>query len=85
MKPFFSVLMPLYNHDTYVGDALRSLMEQTFDDFEVVVCNDGSTDGSLDIVDGFKDSRLRVIDKPNGGTVSALNAALMVTDRKSVV
>lgn len=79
MKPFFSVLMPLYNHDTYVGDALRSLMEQTFDDFEVVVCNDGSTDGSLDIVDGFKDSRLRVIDKPNGGTVSALNAALMVT------
>lgn len=77
MKPFFSVLMPLYNHEAYIGDALRSLMEQTFDDFEVVVCNDGSTDGSLDVVDGFKDSRLRVIDKPNGGTVSALNAGLM--------
>lgn len=77
MKPFFSVLMPLYNHDAYVGDALRSLIEQTFDDFEVIVCNDGSTDASLEVVDGFKDSRVRVIDKPNGGTVSALNAALM--------
>jgi hypothetical protein len=77
MNPFFTVIMPLYNHEAYVGHAVQSVLSQTCDDFELVVCNDGSTDKSLEIVDGFGDHRIRVIDKPNGGTVSALNSCLM--------
>jgi len=77
MNPFFTVIMPLYNHEAYVGHAVQSVLAQTCGDFELVVCNDGSTDGSLEIVDGFGDHRIRVIDKPNGGTVSALNSCLL--------
>lgn len=75
--PFFTVIMPLYNHAAYVEEAIASVQAQSFEDFELVVCNDGSTDASLALVDGFRDARIRVIDKPNGGTVSALNACLM--------
>lgn len=77
MTPRFTIMMPLYNHAAYVGQAVDSALAQSFDDFELVVCNDGSTDDSLSIVDGYRDDRIRVIDKPNGGTVSALNACLL--------
>jgi glycosyltransferase involved in cell wall biosynthesis len=75
-QPRFTVIMPLYNHAPYVGAAIGSVLAQSFGDFELIVCNDGSTDGSIDVVRGFADPRLRLIDKPNGGTVSALNACL---------
>ena len=77
MSPVFTIIMPLYNHAAYVGQAVESALLQTFGDFELVVCNDGSTDTSLQILDGYSDKRIRVIDKPNGGTVSALNACLL--------
>jgi hypothetical protein len=76
-EPRFSVIMPLYNHAPYVSAAVESVLAQSFGDFELVICNDGSTDGSLEVVRGFTDPRLRWIDKPNGGTVSALNACLL--------
>jgi teichuronic acid biosynthesis glycosyltransferase TuaG len=77
MNPFFTVIMPLYNHEAYVGQAVQSVLSQTCGDFELVVCNDGSTDSSLEILDSFRDERIRLIDKPNGGTVSALNSCLL--------
>jgi teichuronic acid biosynthesis glycosyltransferase TuaG len=76
-QPRFSVIMPLYNHAPYVRAAVDSVLAQSFADFELVICNDGSTDGSLEAVQGYTDPRVRWIDKPNGGTVSALNACLM--------
>jgi hypothetical protein len=79
-KPFFTVVMPLYNHAAYVGAAIESALAQSFGDFELVICNDGSTDDSLDVVNGFRDERLRVINKPNGGTVTALNACLLKSE-----
>lgn len=83
-KPFFSVIMPLYNHAAYVGAAIESVFAQTFADFELVVCNDGSTDGSLEVVNGLRDERLRVINKPNGGTVTALNACLLKSEGRHI-
>jgi len=69
--------MPLYNHEKYVAAAVESVLGQSFGDFELVVCNDGSTDASSEVVRGFIDARLRWIDKPNAGTVSALNACVL--------
>jgi hypothetical protein len=82
--PFISIIMPLYNHEKYVAQAVESVLAQTFEDFELVVCNDGSTDASLERVDAYDDRRIRIIDKPNGGTVSALNSCLMSARGKFV-
>lgn len=75
--PYFTVVMPLYNHEQYVGMAIDSVLAQSFEDFELVICNDGSTDRSGQIAASYTDPRVRVINKPNGGTATALNACLM--------
>lgn len=74
---FFSIIMPLYNHELYVGDAIRSVLNQKYSDFELIICNDGSTDNSFEVANSFTDERIKFINKPNVGTVSALNACLM--------
>jgi len=76
--PFFSVVMPVYNHAAYVGAAIESVRAQTFRDWELVVVDDGSTDGSGAIVDGYavQDPRIVVIHQANGGEGAARNRAL---------
>lgn len=71
--------MPLYNHEAFVGEAIESALRQTFSDFELVICDDGSTDGSLQVASSFKDPRIRIISKENGGTASALNTCLLAS------
>lgn len=79
MTPTFSILVPCYNHAKYVGAALDSLLAQTDGDWEAVVVNDGSSDGSGAVLDAYahRDPRIRVFHKANGGVSSALNAALV--------
>lgn len=76
--PMLSVVMPVFNGSVYLVDAISSILEQTYRDFEFVIINDGSTDNSLDIINEFsgKDSRIRVIDQENCGLPSALNRAI---------
>ena len=69
----FSVIIPLYNKAQSITATLNSVLAQTFQDFEIVVINDGSTDNSLAIVKQFNDSRIRIIDQENGGVSSARN------------
>lgn len=77
-QPFFSVVVPCFNHEEYIGAALNSLRQQTDSDWEAVVVDDGSTDSSGSIIDEFarRDTRIRPIHKPNGGEASALNAGI---------
>lgn len=75
--PFFSVLLPAFNARAHIGRALRDLLAQTFRDFEILVVDDGSTDGTADVVKTFSDARLRVVTLPeNRGLAGALNAGL---------
>lgn len=76
-RPFFSVLLPAYNARAHIRDALRDILRQTWADFELLVVDDGSSDGTSDLVREFRDSRLRLIRlEKNQGLVAALNHGL---------
>lgn len=73
-----SVLMPVYNGADVLGVAINSILAQTLNDFELLVVNDGSTDGSLQMARSFNDPRIRVIDlAANRGLINALNTGLV--------
>ena len=76
--PEISVLVPIYNVERYLAEWLDSLVAQTFTDFEVILINDGSTDGSRDIISRYlvADQRFRVIDKPISGYGASMNRGL---------
>lgn len=76
--PAISVLVPIYNVEPYLRQCLQSICNQDFSDFEVICINDGSTDGSLSIIDEFvqSDKRFTVIDKPNSGYGHSMNCGL---------
>lgn len=77
-NPFLSVIIPVYNAESYLARCLDSLLAQTFTDFEVILVDDGSTDGSAALCDGYaaKDCRFHCIHKENGGHTSARQAGL---------
>lgn len=70
-----SVIVPVYNAEKWLAEAMESLQSQTYKDFEVIVVNDGSTDNSETIIRDFcrKDSRFRLISQPNAGVSAARN------------
>lgn len=76
--PFISVVMPVYNCAQDLDKAIESILYQTFEDFEFIIVNDGSTDGSLDILYAYErlDSRIKIVDQENSGIVGALNNGL---------
>lgn len=78
LAPEVSVLIPIYNVERYLERCLTSLVGQTYDDFEAICINDGSTDGSRAIIQRFldADSRFRVIDKENSGYGASMNRGL---------
>lgn len=76
MPPRISILMPVWNGEKFLAAAVDSVLTQTFTDFELLVVDDGSTDGTPEILRGYADPRLRVLRLDHAGIVVALNHGL---------
>lgn len=74
--PIVSVIMPCWNRERFIGDAIRSVLAQTLADFELVVVDDGSTDGTREVVASFSDPRLRCHHCNHRGISAAMNTGL---------
>lgn len=68
--------MPAYNHERFIADAITSVLDQSFGDFELVIVDDGSTDSTADIIHSFRDARLSYHYQQNQDAYNALNAAI---------
>ena len=76
MSPKVSVVMPVYNVEVYVAEAVTSVLDQTFTDFELLIVDDGSTDASVDICNLIHDPRIRLIHQTNRGLAGARNTGI---------
>ncbi len=76
-RPLVSILVANYNYAGYISQTIESALAQTYDYFELIICDDGSTDSSIAVIESYvrKDKRIRLLRKQNGGHGSALNAA----------
>jgi len=76
MKPLVSIIMPVYNASKYLEQAVQSALNQTYENIELIVVDDGSTDDSLSILKQIKDDRLRVYSQLNQGACVARNRGI---------
>lgn len=77
--PKVSVIIPVYNAEKYLSEAIESVIDQSYDDWEIIAVNDGSTDSSPDILKNYENrypSKIRVLHQPNSGLSAARNAAI---------
>ncbi|MGF1539931.1 MAG: glycosyltransferase family 2 protein [Pleurocapsa sp.] len=77
MNPAISVIIPVYNSEQYITQAIKSVLNQTYQDFEIIIVNDASTDKTVEIVQQFTDQRIKLINnQQNLGVSKARNRAL---------
>ena len=75
--PKISVVMPAYNAEKYIGEAIESILNQTFKDFEFIIINDGSVDHTKEIIREYNDPRIVLLENDkNRGIVLSLNKGL---------
>lgn len=77
--PTVTVLMPVYNCELYIKEAIDSILSQTFSDFELLIIDDASADRTVSIIKSYIDSRIKLIEKPlNTGLINSLNLGLQM-------
>lgn len=84
ISPYFSVVIPAYNASRFIREALSSVLEQTFPNYEVIIVNDGSTDNTKQIIENIEDSRIQLYNIPNGGVSHARNFGISKAKGKYV-
>lgn len=83
--PQISVLMPVYNGERFIGKAVESILNQSFTDYELIIIDDGSTDTSINILELFRDSRIRLIrNESNWGLIKSRNRGISESRGKYV-
>jgi glycosyltransferase involved in cell wall biosynthesis len=78
-SPKISVLLPVYNAEKYIKQAIDSILNQTFSDFEFIIINDGSTDNSLAVIKSITDKRIIIINQENKGLIASLNYGIDIS------
>lgn len=79
MSPLISVIMPVYNAEKYLHDAIDSVLKQSYENFEFIIINDGSTDGSANIIKSFlDDQRVVYVSRENRGLINTLNEGIQL-------
>lgn len=86
MSPQFTIIVPLYNNELYISECIESVLNQSYDDFELIIIDDGSTDSSSAICEGYEknDCRIKYKYQQNGGVSKARNAGLSLATGKWV-
>ena len=86
LPPTISVLMAVYNGELWLKESIRSVLKQTFSNFEFIIINDGSEDSSVEIIESFikKDTRILLFNKSNTGLADSLNYGMMQAKGKWV-
>lgn len=74
--PIFSIVIPTYNRKTFLKKAADSILGQSFPDWELIIIDDGSTDGTSGLITGYNDNRIKYIYQPNKGVSSARNQGI---------
>ena len=84
MKPLISIIVPVYNVEAYLAKCVDSILAQTYTNLEIILVNDGSSDGCGRICDEYakQDKRIKVIHKQNGGLSDARNVAIDVANKE---
>jgi len=82
--PTVTVVMPVYNDERFVGRAIDSILAQDFRDFEFIVINDGSTDGTARVLEKYSDTRFHFVNQTNNGIVHALNLGVSLAKGKYI-
>lgn len=82
MKPLVSVLLPVYNCRSYIEQSIQSILEQSYDNFEIIIIDDGSIDGSGELIQQFANPRVRLYRQPNQGLATSLNRAIALARGK---
>ncbi len=79
--PKVSCSSPTTTMGGYIGEAIESVLAQTYENFELIICDDGSTDNSMEMIDNYRqrDSRVHAIAKSNGGQASGFNTAFLAS------
>lgn len=75
-KPIVTVIMPAFNAELFIEQAIESVLNQTYDKFELFIVNDGSTDKTEEVIKGFNDKRIKYLIQKNKGVSSARNLAI---------
>ncbi len=83
-RPLVTIVIPAFNADRFVGRAITSALSQTYADLEILVVDDGSSDGTARVVTSFRDGRVRYLFQPNQGQGAARNRAIRMSTGKYV-
>lgn len=85
INPHISIIIPLYNKEFIIERTIQSVLSQSFQEFELIIVNDGSTDKSMEVVLGFHDERIVITQRENGGPSAARNTGIKIAKGKWIV